>query len=236
MIKRAFDALCAVVALVILSPLLALICLLVWVDDPGPIMYRGERVGKDGAPFQILKFRTMRVRPIEGAAITVRDDPRVTTAGRILRKLKLDELPQLINVLRGEMSFVGPRPEAPVYVALYQPDQLRVLSVSPGITGLTQIVYRDESQLLAGSDPERLYRTVALPAKLRIDLFYLDHQSFWLDLRIIALTAVTVLYPPASALANRLITPVAATRASAMDTVLEPVLNEPVAHGAKEER
>ncbi len=236
MIKRTFDVCFALIALAALSPLLALVAALILVNDPGPIVYRGERIGRDGVPFQILKFRTMRVRLVTGAAITVRDDPRVTPVGRALRKLKFDELPQLVNVLRGDMSFVGPRPEAPAYVALYTPDQLRVLRVRPGITGLTQIVYRDESQLLAGSDPEFLYRTVALPAKLQIDLLYLDHQSFWLDVRIIALTAIILIYPPASALASRLIAPDAGTHGGEVTIAVEPILKEAMAHGAKDER
>jgi lipopolysaccharide/colanic/teichoic acid biosynthesis glycosyltransferase len=234
MLKRAFDVTCALVGLVALSPALAVIAALVKLSDSGPALYRAERIGLDGAPFKMLKFRTMRVRPLEGAAITVRDDPRVTRIGRALRKLKLDEAPQLFNVLRGDMSFVGPRPEAPVYVALYTPEQRRVLSVRPGITGLAQIVYRDESELLAGPDPETLYRTVAMPAKLRIDLFYIANQSFWLDLRIIALTVAVIISPRAVALARGLDPSYAQGTESVLGNALTPVFEEAPGAGRKE--
>lgn len=236
MLKRLFDVLCALLSLIVVSPLLAVIGALVWLSDPGPIIFRGMRVGRNGALFHILKFRTMRVRPLAGAAVTVRNDPRITPVGRVLRKLKLDELPQLINVLIGDMSFVGPRPEAPVYVALYTPEQRQVLRVRPGITGLTQIVYRDESELLAGSNAEWVYRTVAMPAKLRIDSLYIENQSLWLDLRIIALTAAAIAYPPSTALAGRLVSVNAEAGDEIQHVDLKPVLNEPIATGSKDER
>jgi lipopolysaccharide/colanic/teichoic acid biosynthesis glycosyltransferase len=240
MLKRALDVFVAAVALVVLSPVLAVAVVLIWLSDPGPILYHGVRIGRDGAPFRMLKLRTMRVRAIEGAAITTRNDPRVTPIGRFLRKSKLDELPQLINVMRGDMSLVGPRPEAPVYVALYTPYQFRALSVRPGITGLTQIVYRDESQLLAGDDPETLYRTVAMPAKLKIDVFYVEYQSLWLDLRIIALTALVIVFPQAVKLASGLIPSSKGEESPVVQAtrILEPSAgtHQAVASGAKEVR
>lgn len=235
MIKRLFDVCCALLSLIIVSPVLAVIGALVWISDPGPIIFQGMRVGRNGALFHILKFRTMRVRPVAGTAVTVRDDPRITPVGRVLRKLKLDELPQLVNVLRGDMSFVGPRPEAPVYVALYTPEQREILRVRPGITGLTQIVYRDESELLAGSNAEWMYRTVAMPAKLSIDHLYIEKQSLWLDLRIIALTAAAIVFPHANTLAERLVKTNNAGAASGQ-VALKPVLNEPVITISKDER
>lgn len=235
MLKRLFDVLCALLSLIILSPALIIIGALVWISDPGPIIFKGMRVGRNGALFHILKFRTMRVRPHAGAAVTVRNDPRITPVGRELRKLKLDELPQLFNVLRGDMSFVGPRPEAPVYVALYTPAQRQILRVRPGITGLTQIVYRDESELLAGSNAEWVYRTVAMPAKLRIDQLYIEKQTLWLDLRILALTAAAIVYPPSAVLASRLVKVDALNGDEAQQIDLKPVLNEPIVTGSKDE-
>lgn len=235
MIKRLFDVLCALLSIIIVSPVLIVIGALVWISDPGPIIFNGMRVGRNGALFHILKFRTMRVRPLAGAAVTVRNDPRITPVGRVLRKLKLDELPQLFNVLRGDMSFVGPRPEAPVYVALYTPEQRQILRVRPGITGLTQIVYRDESELLAGSNAEWVYRTVAMPAKLDIDHLYIEKQSLWLDLGILALTAAAIVYPPSAALASRLVKTDTVAGNEAQHIDLKPVLNEPIATGSKDE-
>ena len=127
--------------------------------------------------------------------ITIHADPRVTATGRLLRASKLDELPQLWNVIRGEMSLVGPRPEAPRYVAAYTPEQREVLSVRPGVTGLAQIYFRHEERLLGGSHPERYYQTTLMPAKLEIDRYYARHHSFWLDLKIIALTVVALFRP-----------------------------------------
>lgn len=234
MLKRAFDVTCALAGLIAFSPALAVIAALVKIGDPGPALYRAERIGLDGTPFKMLKFRTMRLRPTEGAAITMRDDPRVTPVGRALRKLKLDEAPQLVNVLRGDMSLVGPRPEAPVYVALYTPEQRRALSVRPGVTGLAQIIYRDESDLLAGPDPETLYRTVAMPAKLRIDLLYIANQSFWLDLRIIALTFAVIISPRAAAFARGLVPSYAQGAESVMGNALTPAFEELPGAGRKE--
>ena len=191
MAKRLFDIVMAGLALLLMSPLLIGIAAWIRLDSVGPVFFRQERVGRHGRPFRIHKFRTM-VTDAErlGAQITVSGDPRITAAGRFLRRSKLDELPQLIDVLAGTMSLVGPRPEVPRYVAMY-PTALRekVLSVRPGITDPASIAFRDEGALLAAAaDPEREYADVVLPAKLRFAADYVDHASLAYDLRLIALT------------------------------------------------
>jgi lipopolysaccharide/colanic/teichoic acid biosynthesis glycosyltransferase len=194
MAKRALDLLFSFLALLLLSPLLLLLALWIKLDSPGPVLYRGRRVGLDGRPFLMLKFRTM----VEGAerrgpAVTYRDDPRITRAGRILRRTKLDELPQLLNVVNGEMSLVGPRPEDPSYVALYTAEQRQVLSVKPGITGSTQLEYRDEASMLQGKAVDEEYVTRLMPEKLKLDLEYVRTRSLVLDLKILWRTATTLL-------------------------------------------
>jgi lipopolysaccharide/colanic/teichoic acid biosynthesis glycosyltransferase len=193
--KRLFDLVVAACALALLSPLLALAALAVWLSSPGPVVYRGVRVGRGGSEFSILKFRSMRVDPLASRDITVHEDPRVTSTGRLLRATKVDELPQLWNVIRGEMSLVGPRPESPRYVAQYTSEQREALCARPGITGLTQIYFRHEERLLRGQQVERYYETVLLPVKLAIDIYYVRHQSLWLDLKILALTLVALIHP-----------------------------------------
>ncbi|MBI3100296.1 MAG: sugar transferase [Burkholderiales bacterium] len=196
MAKRLFDIALSLLALVLLCPLLLAVALWVRLDSPGPVLFRQQRVGRGGRPFAILKFRTMQVNAeAAGLQITVGQDPRITRAGHWLRRSKLDELPQLLNVLRGEMSMVGPRPEVPRYVALYPADQrATVLSVRPGITDLASLAFRDESTLLARSaDPERTYVEEILPIKLRHACDYVAQRSLWLDLRIIARTALALL-------------------------------------------
>lgn len=193
MSKRLFDILAAGLGLALLSPLLLLTAAWVRLDSPGPVLFRQTRVGRFGVPFTIHKFRTMRVAP--GAAITVGADPRITRSGRVLRATKLDELPQLWDVLRGAMSLVGPRPELPIYVALY-PDDLRdrVLAVRPGITDPASLAFSHEAELLAAAaDPEREYREVILPAKLHLSAAYAAQASLATDLRLIALTLARVL-------------------------------------------
>jgi len=194
--KRLFDIACAATALALLAPLLLALALWVRLDSPGPVLFRQQRVGRDSRPFAILKFRTMQVNAeAAGLQITVGQDPRITRAGSWLRRSKLDELPQLLNVLRGDMSMVGPRPEVPRYVALYPTDvRETVLSVRPGITDLASLAFRDESTLLAQSpDPERTYVEEILPTKLRYACDYVRQRSLWLDLHIIARTALAVL-------------------------------------------
>ncbi|MEJ5998978.1 sugar transferase [Paucibacter soli] len=190
MAKRLFDILCAALGLALLAPLLLLLALWVKLDTPGPVFYRQERVGRHGRPFLIHKFRSMRVDDVPGLQITVGADPRITRSGRFLRASKLDELPQLWDVLRGAMSLVGPRPEVPRYVALY-PEELRriVLSVRPGITDPASLQFRHESELLArAADPEREYVEVLMPQKLRLACAYVKTASLAQDLRVIART------------------------------------------------
>ena len=186
--KRAFDLLLAGLGLVLLSPLLLVIAIAIRIDSPGPVFYRQERIGRHGVPFRIHKFRTMRHDPQHGGPqITVGDDARITRVGVFLRRTKLDELPQFIDVLRGRMSLVGPRPEVPRYVALY-PAELRaqVLSVRPGITDLASIEFRDEAALLArASDPEREYVEVVMPRKLALAARYVRSASLALDVTIL---------------------------------------------------
>ncbi len=196
MAKRLFDITLSLLALVLLCPLLLAVALWVRLDSRGPVLFRQQRVGRGGQPFAILKFRTMQVNAeAAGLQITVGQDPRITSAGSWLRRSKLDELPQLLNVLRGEMSMVGPRPEVPRYVALYPADQrATVLSVRPGITDLASLAFRDESTLLARSaDPERTYVEEILPIKLCHACDYVARRSLWLDLRILARTALVLL-------------------------------------------
>jgi lipopolysaccharide/colanic/teichoic acid biosynthesis glycosyltransferase len=186
--KRLFDILASGMGLLLLLPLLLAVAAWVKLDSPGPALFRQTRVGRFGVPFTIHKFRTMRVEP--GAAITVGADPRITRAGAWLRATKLDELPQLWDVLRGAMSLVGPRPEVPRYVALY-PVELRevVLSVRPGITDPSSLRFRNESELLAkAADPEREYVEVVLPTKLRLAADYVRSASLMGDLRLILAT------------------------------------------------
>jgi len=189
MAKRAFDIVVAGLCLVLLSPLLVALGLWVRLDSPGPALFRQERVGRFGRTFRIHKFRTM-VDGAPGPQITVGADARITRAGAWLRARKLDELPQLIDVLAGDMSLVGPRPEVPRYVALY-PDALRekVLSVRPGITDPASLRMADESDHLAHAvDPEREYVEVLMPAKLREAAAYAERATLWSDLQVLART------------------------------------------------
>lgn len=192
--KRLFDVAASLVAIVILSPLFALIAIAVKLTSAGPVFHRGERIGRGGVPFRILKFRTMRVNA-SGPAITSRDDGRVTPLGRVLRRWKVDELPQLVNVLRGEMSIVGPRPEAPEYVRLYTGDERRVLTLRPGITSPASLRYRHEESLLSGDDWHERYVNEIMRDKLRDDLSYIDSRTFLGDLRLIARTFASLFRP-----------------------------------------
>ena len=191
MAKRLFDIVCAGIGLLLLSPLLLAVAVWVRLDSPGPVMFRQERVGRFGATFRIHKFRTMRVdAPRLGPQITIGDDARITRSGRWLRASKVDELPQLWDVLRGAMSLVGPRPEVPRYVALY-PAELRelVLSVRPGITDPASLSFRNESELLArAEDPEREYVEVVMPMKLRLAADYVRSATLGGDIRLILAT------------------------------------------------
>ena len=188
--KRSLDVLLAGLGLLALAPAFVVIGLWIKLDSAGPVFFRQERVGRYGHTFRIHKFRTMRVRSYAGPQITVGDDHRITRAGAVLRRRKLDELPQLIDVLTGRMSLVGPRPEVPRYVALY-PEDVReeVLSVRPGITDLASVRYFDEAHLLgAAADPEREYCEVVMPAKLALAQRYVRERSLWMDIQLMLRT------------------------------------------------
>jgi lipopolysaccharide/colanic/teichoic acid biosynthesis glycosyltransferase len=194
MSKRAFDLVTASIGLLLLAPLFIVLALWVRLDSPGPVFYRQQRVGRGGMLFRIFKFRTMVARPSDGRQLTVGRDPRVTRAGHFLRKSKLDELPQLLNVIQGSMSLVGPRPEVPRYVACYPPEvRALVLSVAPGITDWASILYKEESEILGrAADPEQAYVEKILPAKLEYYVRYVRERSLWVDLRIIVHTLVAI--------------------------------------------
>ena len=190
--KRLFDMVCAALGLLVLSPVLLVCALLVGLTSPGGVLFRQERVGKDGVPFTIYNFRSMR-KDNAGLKISTSGDSRITPVGRVLRKAKLDELPQLWNVLKGDMSFVGPRPEVREYTDLYTPEQRQVLLVRPGITGLASIRYRNENDLLSASaDPNRTYIEEVMPAKLALDLEYIPRACVSYDIKLILETLVTV--------------------------------------------
>ena len=194
-LKRAMDIVISGCALAVIWPVLLLIALAIKIDDPGPVFYRQVRVGRNGKEFRIFKFRTMIVdADKKGLTITVGRDNRITRMGRLLRKTKLDELAQLINVFTGEMSFVGPRPEVPKYVNMYTPYQRQVLLVRPGITDYASIAYRNENDLLEGADdPERMYIDVIMPDKIELNMKYLREISPLADIRLIFSTIIAVI-------------------------------------------
>lgn len=191
-LKRAFDLAAAGAGLVVLSPVLLAVAAAVKLTDPGPVFFRQTRAGLGSKPFEIFKFRTMRAGS-GGTQITAGDDPRVTAIGRLLRRTKLDELPQLINVLLGDMSVVGPRPEVPKYVRLFKDDYELILQVKPGLTDYAAIKYRDEEEVLrAYPDPEEGYVTKVLPDKIALYRRYVADVGFATDMRIILATAAKI--------------------------------------------
>ena len=191
--KRMFDIAGATLGLVLAGPLLLILAVAIKIESRGPVFFRGVRVGLHGHRFRIFKFRSMVADAEQsGPGITAAGDSRVTRLGRLLRRFKLDELPQLLNVLKGEMSLVGPRPEDPRYVAHYTAEQRRVLSVRPGITGAASVRYRHEEVLLRGPDWETVYLTVIMPDKLKIDLAYIEHWSFGSDLKVLVQTGAAL--------------------------------------------
>ena len=192
--KRGVDVLLSAVGLAVLVPLFGVIALLIRLDSSGPVLYRGIRTGRWGHPFAMCKFRTMVMHAETlGGASTADDDPRITRIGRLLRKTKLDELPQLINVLRGEMSIVGPRPEVPQYVAMFGKEEQVILTVRPGMTDWASLWDIDEGAVLVGSaNAERDYLERIRPQKLRLQLEYVRRRSLRVDLQIIAQTVATV--------------------------------------------
>ena len=183
---RLVDLISSSLGIVLLSPLFIVISLLIKISSPGPVFYRGLRVGKNGEPFRLNKFRTMVAgADWNGPGITAAGDSRITSVGRWLRDYKIDELLQLINVFKGDMALVGPRPEDPRYVELYTEEQRKVLRVKPGITSLASLRYRSEETVLVGPKWEQTYLKKVLPDKLAIELQYLETRTIWKDLAII---------------------------------------------------
>ena len=192
LVKRIFDIVLSFIGLAVFSPLIAAIAILIKRDSEGPVYYRGDRIGKGGNPFKVYKFRTMVMNADKiGASSTPDDDPRVTRVGRIIRRYKLDELPQLINVLKGEMSFVGPRPQVPWIVELDREKYNTVLTVRPGIADYAFVMLPSEGEVLRGStDPDGDYLRKLHPAKMKLSMEYVQNCSFWFDVRILVDTAM----------------------------------------------
>ncbi len=190
---RVFDQFIAILGLLFLSPFFIVAAMMIWLEDHGPVFFKQTRVGLKGKPFRLLKFRTMKVQN-SGPALTVGADQRITKVGRILRKTKLDELPQLINVMRGEMVFVGPRPEVEDFVKLYTAEQQQVLNLTPGITDVASLKYFDESERLAeAKDPHQYYIQIIMPDKIRLNLLYAkSRKNFFTDTKVIAYTLARV--------------------------------------------
>jgi len=190
MLKRLFDIVLSLIGLVVLFPLFLLIAILIKLDSRGPVFYRGIRIGRFGKPFRIYKFRTMVMNAERlGASSTSKDDPRITKVGKLIRRYKLDETPQLINVLKGEMSLVGPRPQVSWAVELYNEKEKTLLALRPGITDLASLKFPNEEEILQGSkDPDKAYLEKIHPEKMRLSLEYVKTHSLWLDLKIILLT------------------------------------------------
>jgi len=192
-LKRCFDIVVSLTGLILLTPLFLLIAVLIVLDSPGPVFFQQERMGKNFRPFQILKFRTMVTGPPDSPSLTIGRDPRITRLGGFLRKSKLDELPQLINVLRGDMSLVGPRPEVREFVEMFPEDYIDILSVRPGITDLASIEFSEESEILGQAEnPLEFYRAEILPRKIQLAKKYIREASFWFDLRLILRTATKI--------------------------------------------
>ncbi|MEO6696128.1 MAG: sugar transferase [Ignavibacteria bacterium] len=187
MTKRAFDVVFSFAGLIILSPVFLITAIIIKADSKGEVLYRQSRVGKNNSDFLLYKFRTMSKGSDTKSLLTIgNNDQRITRAGYYLRKYKLDELPQLINVLKGEMSFVGPRPEVRKYVNLYTKEQMRVLVIKPGITDLASIHYRNENEILKNTaDPEKYYTDEIMPHKLKMNIAYINDRSFFKDIKII---------------------------------------------------
>jgi lipopolysaccharide/colanic/teichoic acid biosynthesis glycosyltransferase len=192
-VKRVIDVVASAVSLAALAPALAAIAVAVKLDSPGPVLFRQRRAGRDRRPFTILKFRSMR-DGARGRPLTAAQDARVTRVGRFLRRHKLDELPQLWNVLVGDMSLVGPRPEVERYVRLFPEAYTRILAIRPGLTDFAALAYRDEETLLQASpDPEAAYTTSVLPAKITLYQRYLDEMSLRTDLALVLRTLAACL-------------------------------------------
>jgi lipopolysaccharide/colanic/teichoic acid biosynthesis glycosyltransferase len=223
-VKRTMDIVVATLALLLLAPLMLLIALLIVVDSPGPVFYRAERIGRGRRPLRMLKFRKMHEGAV-GLALTTSGDCRLTRVGAVLVRTRLDELPQLWHVLRGDMSFVGPRPEDPAFVARWEREYDEILRVRPGLTGWTQVAFADEARILGPEDPLTRYVEAILPQKVQLDRLYAVHPSPSADMRILAATFRTVvLQQPiavhrATGAMSRRRRPVAATLAPAPQSV-----------------
>lgn len=198
-IKRIFDIAVSLISLSVLSPLLVLIVVLVKLESKGPIFYKQLRVGLNERPFYIYKFRTMEIgADRRGPLITSTDDPRITRAGKLLRKSKLDEMPQLFNVLKGDMSIVGPRPEVPYYVNFYTDEQKKILTIKPGMTDPATVYFRNEEELLAqANDKESFYINEIMPVKLNLYLHYVANKSLLYDMKLILLEILALILPQA---------------------------------------
>lgn len=195
MFKRGFDVIFSIFCLIITAPFLIVIAILIKLDSKGPIFFIQGRVGKDNKDFQIYKFRTMRMLSEKGGLLTLgNNDSRITKIGWFLRRYKIDEFPQLLNILKGDMSFVGPRPELRYYVNFYNEDDMKIFCVRPGITGLASLKYRNEVELLkAADDPEEFFIKTIIPDKLKFNKEYIKRRNFFFDLKLIALTLVKVI-------------------------------------------
>ena len=195
MIKRLFDVVFSVIGLILLLPVLLLISILIKLDSKGPVLFIQGRVGKNNEDFNIYKFRTMRVQSdIKGLLTLGNNDSRITKMGYFLRRYKIDEFPQLINILKGDMSFVGPRPELRYYVNFYNEDDMNIFKVRPGIAGLASLKYRNEVELLkAAKDPEEFFIKTIIPDKLNYNKEYISKRNFFFDLKLIGLTIVKVI-------------------------------------------
>lgn len=196
MMKRAFDIAFSIIGLVILAPILIVIAILIKLDSAGPVFYRGVRVGRHGKLFRIFKYRTMVLNADKiGGSSTPDDDPRITFVGKVLRKYKLDELPQLLNVLNGDMSVVGPRPEVQYYANMYTEKEKAILSLRPGVTDWASLWNPDEGAILSGSsDPDKTYLEEIRPEKIRLQLEYVYKRSFWKDIAIILQTLAAIFF------------------------------------------
>ena len=192
--KRIFDIIASGCGLLVLSPILLIVAIWIKLDSRGPIFYRQVRVGRYNKDFRIFKFRSMRVGSDKGSLVTIGGrDPRVTRSGYFIRKFKIDELPQLINVFIGDMSLVGPRPEVRHYVNYWTPEQLRILEVRPGITDPASIRFRNENELLEqAEDPEKYYIEVIMQDKIKLYLDYVANSSFWYDIKLIFKTFLVI--------------------------------------------
>ncbi|MCL5127841.1 MULTISPECIES: sugar transferase [unclassified Algibacter] len=195
MIKRAFDVLFSLMGLIFLLPFLFVLAIIIKIDSKGPILFVQGRVGKNNNDFNIFKFRTMKIQSQKKGLLTLGNhDSRVTKVGYFLRRYKIDEFPQLINILKGDMSFVGPRPELRYYVNFYSEDDMQIFQVRPGITGLASLKYRNEVELLeAAENPEELFIKTIIPDKLKFNKEYIKNQNLFFDLKLIGLTIIKVI-------------------------------------------